>query len=772
MQSQLSMTEVARLSGVKPSAVSNWRRRYADFPAASRSQGQELYAVDEIARWLTSRRIAKDDLKAGEAPGDTYGDRFLRNLGVLRGIAHDEPADEPPVAQWGRRLLLWAMRLQVNGDLGVSAEAVLGLLYLRLRRPSMWRILTDEPHARSMGVLLAPIALKVGPDDHPVRPFRRLPSTPENDGVLVELVRAIGSIAFSRPDDVARLGSYLLAEFERMAGRSGGDHFTPAEVARCMVKLAGPRAYHSVYDPFCKAGELLSAVAVHVTEPDARSLAGQASSEQSWTLTKLNLALHGSDVDLGASPSLALGEDRRATHRFDVVLANPPFNQKLWRQSGEPDDKRWPYGVPPRDRANFAWLQFVVGKLASEGRAAVLMPNSTTNSVDAAEVGIRARMVSAGVIECVIALPSGLFSSTEIPVSLWMLRAPGGAPQDEILFIDATGLGVQSDRVKRRLTAADLERIVREYRDWHDRPPHGAPTVTADFSRAVPLDEIRERRFLLDPLAYVRPAAPEASGPLSEAINELRADLADLRTRSAVIRKEVDERLSSYVTQGVPASWRRVSLGDVCAVVPAPATIDRKNRHESGIPFVTSRNIRESRLVGEFDGVAPRFAAKLARYRLEPGDVICTRIGTAFRAGLVLPEQGGWLVGPGCLRLRPRELIDPGYLTFYMSSPGALQWLERHGIAGTAIMHITAGRLVQLPLLLPPMPVQHAISQILGALDEELAVQDRISGSTRQLRNLWLSRLMSPQPIRVAGNDVASFATDPPSANPGSDEHG
>ena len=119
--------------------------------------------------------------------------------------------------------------------------------------------------------------------------------------------------------------------------------------------------------------------------------------------------------------------------------------------------------------------------------------------------------------------------------------------------------------------------------------------------RAVPLEEIRERRFLLDPLAYVGPAAPEASGPLSEAIDHLRADLADLHARSAVIRKEADERLSSYVTQGVPASWRRVSLGDVCAVVPGPGTIDRRNRQQSGIPLVTSRNIRDNRLVGEFD---------------------------------------------------------------------------------------------------------------------------------------------------------------------------
>jgi type I restriction enzyme M protein len=744
MQRRLSMTDVARLSGVRPSAVSNWRTRYADFPAASRSSGQESFRAAEIARWLAGRKIAKNDLKAGEAPGDTYADRFLRNLGVPTVTTRDEP----PAVNRVRRMLPWMLRLQANGDPRAAAELVLGLLCLRLREPSVWKRLTAQRRASAMRELLAGIHMQAGPYDRRFYPFRRLGSMPAADSALVELVRAIGSFGFSKPDDIAQLGSYLLAAFERAAGRRGGDYFTPAELARCMVKLIDPQAHDSVYDPFCRAGELLSAAAVHVSAPDALSLAGQASNEQSWELTSLNLALHGIDVDLGGGPSLAIGKDQHATQRFDVVLANPPFNLRLWEESDVPDDTHWPYGAPPRDRANFAWLQHVAEKLAPGGRAAVLMPNAATNSEDNAEANIRARMVAAGVIECVIALPPQLFSSTEIPVSLWMLRATGGEPPDDILFMDASGLGVKNDRAQRTLTGADRKKIVGEYRAWRDHPSGGTPTVTAGFSRAVALDEIRERRYLLDPHAYVKSAASEASvTPPSVTMDDLRADLEELRTRSAAVRKEFAERLSRYVAQGVPASWRRASLGDVCTVVTGPATVDRKNRQQPGIPFVTPRNIRDNRLVGEFDGVNPQFAAaKLARYQLEPGDVICTRIGAAVRAGQVSPEQAGWLVGPGCLRLRPAEHVDPGYLTCYLSSPGALQWLDRHAIVGTAIMHISARRLVQMPLLLPPMSVQRVISELLGALDEELAIQDRISASTRRLRNLWLSRLMSADP--------------------------
>lgn len=75
----LSLTQIAALAEVGISAAGNWRKRHRSFPDPQHVEGQELYAVDDVVAWLRERRISQNGLKSTEAPGTTYGDRFLRN---------------------------------------------------------------------------------------------------------------------------------------------------------------------------------------------------------------------------------------------------------------------------------------------------------------------------------------------------------------------------------------------------------------------------------------------------------------------------------------------------------------------------------------------------------------------------------------------------------------------------------------------------------------------------------------------------------------------
>ena len=75
----LTLTDIAKLTEVGVSAVSNWRKRHTDFPRSALVSGQELFSADEIAHWLSERKIARNGLHPGEGLGTTYGDRFVRN---------------------------------------------------------------------------------------------------------------------------------------------------------------------------------------------------------------------------------------------------------------------------------------------------------------------------------------------------------------------------------------------------------------------------------------------------------------------------------------------------------------------------------------------------------------------------------------------------------------------------------------------------------------------------------------------------------------------
>lgn len=80
----ISAAEVARLAGVTRAAVSNWRRRHADFPQPVGGGRNALFTLDEICAWLERQR------KSGDVAGEVHLWQALRGLygdDMIRGLA-------------------------------------------------------------------------------------------------------------------------------------------------------------------------------------------------------------------------------------------------------------------------------------------------------------------------------------------------------------------------------------------------------------------------------------------------------------------------------------------------------------------------------------------------------------------------------------------------------------------------------------------------------------------------------------------------------------
>ena len=71
---------------------------------------------------------------------------------------------------------------------------------------------------------------------------------------------------------------------------------------------------------------------------------------------------------------------------------------------------------------------------------------------------IRENILKAALVECIVALPSQLFYSTGIPVSLWFLNR-AKKQSGKTLFIDARNLGTMVTRRLRELTEEDIMKI-------------------------------------------------------------------------------------------------------------------------------------------------------------------------------------------------------------------------------------------------------------------------------------------------------------------------
>jgi len=242
---------------------------------------------------------------------------------------------------------------------------------------------------------------------------------------LGELVDLIGDARFTghgdRPasDVLGEVYEYFLDKFARTEGKRGGEFYTPASVVRLLVEVLEPYQGR-VYDPCCGSGGMFvqaeKFVLAHRGRRDDIAVYGQESNERTWRLAMMNLAIHGVGGDLGKRWADTFREDNHPGLRADFILANPPFNMSDWAR--KTDDERWRFGTPPAGNANFAWLQHIVAKLAEWGNAGVVLANGSMSSRQGGEGEIRAAMVEADLVACMISLPPQLFRTTQIPACL------------------------------------------------------------------------------------------------------------------------------------------------------------------------------------------------------------------------------------------------------------------------------------------------------------------------------------------------------------------
>ncbi|MER6630824.1 N-6 DNA methylase [Streptomyces sp. NPDC000987] len=526
----VSRPDIARLVGVRRPAVTNWERRHADFPSVVDPGADiEQFRADDVLAWLSERVIPANARHEGEAVGTTYGDRFRAGLsgGSAEGLLRTVEQLAGPEADRLRgpmsldRYLLWLLYLVVN----------------QIVEP-------DDGLARAVNTIGETVREFDPPEE--VAPRR----------LLTFLADALDRTPAAASAQESRAAfDHVLVLWRAAHAREGGAFFTPPSVSRVMAgALAAVRpGAVRVYDPFGRTGELLVAYLDAVVEQGGSALPkvwGRVPGSLERQVAQWNLRVHhGVSVRLGEgqlTPALDPLADRGA---FDVLLTNPPFGRRLEPMAPPP---YWTYGVARR--TEFDWLQYAVSLLAPEGRAAVLLPAGASFNAGAAET-VRAGLVEAGAVECVIALPAGLFTLTAVKTQIWFLRPPGPKrPADaEVLFVSGEHLGRQLTRTEWTLTDDDIARLVGEYASWHTARSVGRPFPgTPGLSRAVPVPDIVDQRHSLDPARYVRPpghgSAAGAPGPdeTRDVLARLSEELASLHARAGAADAEAARRLRRY----------------------------------------------------------------------------------------------------------------------------------------------------------------------------------------------------------------------------------
>jgi type I restriction enzyme M protein len=463
---------------------------------------------------------------------------------------------------------------QLTSDLGGllnlydAGRVVVGLIYMKSRaqggmngrqeneKPSWpWLVRQtgdQQPLSRHVQYCLSQWLPRTDEVDGAGADGESVPYLPRTAGtILRHLIKAI--------DQAVRRGELLQQCLHDLSSAQAkdGHYFTPPDLVRLMVAAVAPQDGQRVLDPVCGSAGLLIEAARQVSEslgglhPNL-VLTGQDLHAGTLQIARMNLSAHGLAGHIGPAVNSL---EQPTDSPYDIVLANPPFNMPLrGEEAPRQGDPRWPNdALPPRDNANFAWILHIAHALDAQGRAAILMADGAATGIRSAERKIRGQLIRDDLVECVIALPPGLFPHTRISSCLWLLNRDK-SPQDQgrsdrrrqVLVIDARGAyeTVPGTR-QRRLAGEGTAHILRTLAAWRGAPlTTGQPQVPyrdeSGWCRSLSLQEITDHHYDLLPPLYTTEPAEEAiteDGRVAALLAELQAGFAEShRLESELLR--------------------------------------------------------------------------------------------------------------------------------------------------------------------------------------------------------------------------------------------
>jgi type I restriction enzyme M protein len=351
----------------------------------------------------------------------------------------------------------------------------------------------------------------------------KLGDTRHRDIVLQKLINHFSSISLknddlSEPDMLGRAYEYLIEKFADDAGKKGGEFYTPKKVVELIVQLLKPKEGMRICDPTCGSGGMLIECARYIKGNKKNiSLFGQEKNLGTWSICKMNMLLHGyADADIRKgdtirSPQLTKDGELML---FDRVIANPPFSLDQWgTEQAEADGfGRFRFGIPPKTKGDYAFVQHMLATINNKGMVGVVMPHGVLFRA-ASEGKIRKAILEQDLFEAIIGLPANLFYGTGIPAAVLIFNR--NKPKDrkgKILFIHAARY-YEAGKNQNRLRDDDIKRIVGAFDAYKDADK---------FVRVVTLEEIKENDYNLNISRYVDVTEPEERIDVREALAKLK----------------------------------------------------------------------------------------------------------------------------------------------------------------------------------------------------------------------------------------------------------
>jgi type I restriction enzyme M protein len=379
--------------------------------------------------------------------------------------------------------------------------------------------------------------------------FIQFTSSRENAEILRQLVELFSEKKLNHvsADVLGDAYEWILKYFAPTKAKEG-EIYTPREVIKLLIEILDPKPLESVYDPAAGSAGMLISAYKHVEERLGREeaakvfLFGQEANQGILALAKMNMYIHDirdCHLEFGDTFLYPKFKEGEGLKRFDVVVANPPWNQDGYDEGvlkkGEFWRERFGFGFVPKQSADWAWIQHMIASTKDDtGRVGIVIDNGCLFR-GRKERAIRSAVLDRDWVECVILLPEKLFYNTGAPGAIIVLRKNKPLERKrKVLFVNASKEFEQHPEVRKlnTLGKSHIDKIAGAYKSFSEEK---------GFSRVVPLDEVKQNDHNLNVTLYVMPDEEGEEIDIVKAYSELKAAEKE--------RREIANKLEQYLSE-------------------------------------------------------------------------------------------------------------------------------------------------------------------------------------------------------------------------------
>lgn len=512
----------------------------------------------------------------------------------------------------------------------------------------------------------------------------------------------------------------------------------------------------SIYDPVCGTGSLLAYAGEKAKTKYQENvyLIGKEISSFSCAIANALILLTGNKYSYADDVNTLTEDSSEFEYHFVVAdlplgLSWTPIRERI-ESEYQKEEGRFNKGLPSVNDSQFLFIQDIVSKMDGMGGRAAFISSSFVlqgGSVKSGESRIRRWLFESGLVETIIALPSGILSPyTSIPVFLWILSFNNNPScnkfceklEGKVRLIDATKL--ISPKGQFKLDDEFINSVVKEYKSFDntsatqivnteelgfyevnllengkkketvsislntdinefvkkERQPYSKGEITVDYSSV-------EKGYLVDFSKFFKSTGTEMSS-----LNNESEDMLSLIEEIIELKSDVEKMTNQSRQKTTKKSWKELPLRSVVELVKEISKT--KVALETNLPYISVSYLRGDSSENKY----PDSTAKVKYVTAE--DVIYIRTGA--NAGEIFKGADGYLYPTlGAIRCTNDDILMPQYL-YYLLKGNEKDLMSL--TTGVSIKNLNATAILDYKCSIPSLAEQERITFYLDNMVEKL----------------------------------------------------